>query len=326
MSNPAEKIGVGLRSPAPISSAAADRLGDYYDRLGLWNALARPFGYGGGSAELTVHRPLADPQRGGRTTTTRVHDLIAESLPALPHARILDAGCGLGGTMLDFVRRYDGTAVGLTLSGSQHRRALDAVRERGLDTRIDVRLQSYDSPPSGPFDLVIAIESLAHSASPATSAAALAAVLRPGGVFAIVDDMPLPAADDCEDFRAFKQGWHTPVVWPHGRYVDAFDELGLTLRVDLDLTPQLRVRALERIRRMEIANRWLRRVVPLAEARAVLDSHHGGLALERLYRRELMQYRLLVAQKAGSDSGVRPISRTGAEAFATAKMASDPGV
>jgi hypothetical protein len=32
----------------------------------------------------------------------------------------------------------------------------------------------------------------------------------------------------------------------------------------------------------------------------MLDSYRGGLALERLYRRKLVQYRLLVACRAGS--------------------------
>jgi SAM-dependent methyltransferase len=286
-----------VSDPSNPSETSAS-LGNYYDALSRWTSLARPFGYGGGVEDFTVHRRLADPRLGGRPTTTRVHDVIAESLPLLSHPRILDAGCGLGGTMLDFVRRYDGTAVGLTLSDTQRRRALDAARALKVGARIDVRIQTYDAPPAGPFDLVVAIESLAHSAAPGTSVAALAAALRPGGVLAIVDDMPLPAALDTEDFDAFKRGWLAPVVWPHARFLEAFEEAGLRLLVDRDMTHALRVRTLEQIRRLTLANRWLHRVVPSQRWCSVLDSHHGGLALERLYRREEMQYRLLVARRA----------------------------
>ena len=288
-------------SDSSTSSETSNSLGNYYDVLSVWTSLARPFGYGGGVEELTVHRRLADPRRGGRPTTTRVHDVIAESLPALSCPRILDAGCGLGGTMLDFVRRYDGTAVGLTLSDTQRRRALHAARVRGLDARIDVRVQSYDAPPVGPFDLVVAIESLAHSVSPEKSVAALAAILRPGGVLAIVDDMPLPAALETEDFHAFKRGWLAPVVWSRARFLEALGEAGLEVLVDRDVTQELRVRTLDQARRLTFANRWLRRVVPSKRWRSVLDAHHGGLALERLYRRKSMQYRLLVAKRAAND-------------------------
>jgi hypothetical protein len=64
-------------------SAPSSALGVYYDRLSLWTWLARPFGYGGGSAQLTLHRLLSDPRAGGRPTATRVHDVIADALPSL---------------------------------------------------------------------------------------------------------------------------------------------------------------------------------------------------------------------------------------------------
>jgi hypothetical protein len=51
--------------------------------------------------------------------------------------------------------------------------------------------------------------------------------------------------------------------------------------------------------RLETLNRILHRVAPSAALRALLDSYHGGLALERLYRHGLMSYRLVVASKAG---------------------------
>jgi hypothetical protein len=39
------------------------------------------------------------------------------------------------------------------------------------------------------------------------------------------------------------------------------------------------------------------RLIPSAALRQVLDSHQGGLALERLTRNGLVRYRLLVARK-----------------------------
>src|SRR5262245_42690911 len=91
----------------------------YYDRLSRWNTVARLFGYGGGRESLTVHRALADPRFAGRPTPTRVHDLIAGDVPPLGGALALDAGCGLGGTMLDLSERLQCRFVGLTLSPRQ---------------------------------------------------------------------------------------------------------------------------------------------------------------------------------------------------------------
>ena len=93
--------------------------------------------------------------------------------------RVLDAGCGFGGVMIDLVGRFGGSAVGLTLSrcagagGPAGRRPSRAV---GVASSVLVR--TYDDPPVGPFDLVVAVESLAHSPDPARSLDALDEVPR----------------------------------------------------------------------------------------------------------------------------------------------------
>ncbi|MEQ1758929.1 MAG: class I SAM-dependent methyltransferase [Vicinamibacterales bacterium] len=279
------------------TSQAQTDLGTYYDRLGLWTTLMRPFGYGGGSAQLTVHRLLADPLAGGRPTATRLHDLIVSRLPVHERPRMLDAGCGLGGTMLDLTERWGGSAVGLTLSQTQRDSALRAAAARGLAQRVDARVQSYDHPPAGPFDVIVAIESLAHSVSPWTSVAALARVLAPGGFFVIVDDMPEPAALGSSTLQAFREGWRAPVVWGRRQYLEAFGAERLALVTDDDLTGESRLRTLAQIGRMERLNRVARTLAP-ARWRVVLDSYYGGLALERMYREGLMRYRMLIARRS----------------------------
>ncbi len=286
-----------MQDGSPRQTDVRSGIGNYYDRLSVWTSLARPFGYGGGSEQLTVHRMLADPRAGGRATATRVHDLIVESLPRLEHPRILDAGCGLGGTLLDLASRYDGTAVGLTLSDVQRAGATRAAAARGMSERVDVRVQSYDTPPDGPFELIVAVESLAHSSDPGRSVTALARVLAPGGTLLVVDDMPEPGAIGSRDLQSFRDGWHAPVVWTRTDYLAAFAAHRLRVVADRDLSGESAVRTLAQIARMERLNR-LARAVAGSRWRVVLDSYYGGLALERLYRHGLMRYRLLAAASA----------------------------
>lgn len=271
--------------------------GIYYDRLLRWTAVARLLGYGGGRDTLTVHRALADPGLGGKPTPTRLHDVLVESLPPLASPRVLDAGCGLGGTLLHLAQRLGGTFTGLTLSEQQARIGREAAARAGLQDRIDIHVRSYDSPPEQQFDLIVAIESLAHSPDPATSVRALASRLAPGGVMAIVDDKPEAAAHGSRDLALFKSGWRLPVLWGSEHYDAALREHGLTPIANHDLTPHVRPRSLGQIRRLELLNRLAHRIVPNEGFRAMLDSYHGGLALERLYRRALMKYRLLIAQR-----------------------------
>jgi SAM-dependent methyltransferase len=271
--------------------------GAYYDRLSRWTTWLAALGYGGGRRTLTAHRALADPRSGGRPTFTRLHDVLAAALPSPLRGRVLDAGCGLGGTMLDLAARGSATFVGLTLSERQAAVARRAAAKGGLESRIEVRTDSYDTPPAGPFDLVVAIESLAHSAQPAKTVAALAAQLAPGGRLAIVDDMPTDEAQDTQDLALFKSGWRLPALPTAAELAAALARCGLTVAADHDLTAELRPRTLARIAQLEALNRALHRFVPAASWRALLDSYHGGLALERLYRHGLMHYRFMLARK-----------------------------
>jgi SAM-dependent methyltransferase len=279
----------------PRTSAAA--LGGYYDRLSRWTASAHRVGYGGGHDKLTVHRALADPRAGGRPTVTRLHDVLLAALPAPPSGHVLDAGCGLGGTMLDLARRCSARFTGVTLSERQAAVGRAAVVKAGLAGRIAIEVGSYDAPPPGPFDLAIAIESLAHSPDPETSIGAIGARLAPRGLLAIVDDMPDPQARGTRDLAWFQSGWQAPVLPGAAQLEAMLAGHGLAIVADRDLTDELRHRTLARIAQLERLNRVLRRFAPSGGIGELLDSYRGGLALERLYRFALMRYRLIVAEK-----------------------------
>lgn len=284
----------------PLVAAAGGRgvaLASYYDRLASWTAAARYLGYGGGRQSLTVHRALADPKAGGEPTPERLHDVLLATLGAPPSGHVLDAGCGLGGTMLDLAGRSSARFTGLTLSGRQAEIARAGVAKAELASRIAIHVGSYDAPPEGPFDLVLAIESLAHSPHPAASVAALAARLPPGGRFAIVDDMPEAAALGMRDLALFQAGWHAPALAGAAELAATLVRCGLVIVADRDLTGELRPRPLERIARLEAVNRLLHRLAPTAALKTLLDSYRGGLALERLYRSSSIRYRLILAER-----------------------------
>ncbi len=272
-------------------------LARYYDRLSWWNGLARFIGHGGGREHFTVHRALADPSADGQPTATRLHDVLRQFLPSGRPIALLDAGCGDGGTMMDLARTHHGNFLGVTLSARQVARATAAVHACGLAARVGVIRASYDQPPAGPFDVIIAVESLAHSADPGASIRALSAALAPGGRLIVVDDMPVTDPGD-DDLAAFKRGWRCPVLWSAESYRGACAACGLELIAERDLTEAVRPRDAGTLAQLTRLNRLAHAVVPIPAFRMVMESHHGGLALERLYRRGAMSYRLMVASRS----------------------------
>ncbi len=95
----------------------------------------------------------------------------------------------------------------------------------------------------------------------------------------------------------FKAGWQCPVLWSEREYLAAFQALGFEMMTRADLSSQCRPRTLARITQLSVLNRLTRRLAGDRPLGAVMDSHMGGLALERMIRRGQIKYRMLVARK-----------------------------
>src|SRR4029453_12219333 len=100
------------------------------------------------------------------------------ALADLRNPRVLDAGCGLGGTTFYLHADRGGRYDGITLSADQRARAEREALRRGVADACRFHVRSYDDDlralaPDG-VDLVIAIESLAHAPDPPRPLAHLA--------------------------------------------------------------------------------------------------------------------------------------------------------
>lgn len=285
-----------------MSSAGADPpISQYYDWLSRFHQFVQFIGHRGGFAPLTVHR-LLESGREDVAPADVIHERILSAIGTLRSPRVVDAGCGMGGTILYLHARLGGEYDGLTLSRVQQARASREARRRGVSGVCRFHLRDYDLPletlvPGG-VDLVIAIESLAHSKDPRRTIANLSAALRSGGRLLIVDDVPRDViATDDVDFAAFKTGWACERIATETALTTAMEHAGLTIERDEDLTPLVKKRDPAELERLIKSNRRWRSVIGANRAGALVDSLHGGLMLERLYHRSLVRYRLIAARR-----------------------------
>jgi cyclopropane-fatty-acyl-phospholipid synthase len=110
-------------------------------------------------------------------------DLVCRKLGIEPGGRHLDIGCGWGSLSLHAAEHYGARVVGVTISSEQKAFIDNRIRERGLEDRVEIRLQDYREVPDGPFDTVSSIEMGEHvgKANYPTFTAQIHALLRPGG-------------------------------------------------------------------------------------------------------------------------------------------------
>ena len=117
-----------------------------------------------------------------------VHELVRwsglDQLP--PGSRVLDVGCGIGGSARILARDYGFDVLGISISPGQIARA-QALTPTGLSCGFAV-MDALDLQLSdGSFDAVWSVEAGPHMPDKQRYADELLRVLRPGGVLAVAD-------------------------------------------------------------------------------------------------------------------------------------------
>jgi len=84
-------------------------------------------------------------------------DLICRKLDLQPGEKVLDIGCGWGGTAKFMAERYDVDVVGVTISSSQ----ATLAREKCRGLPIEIRLQDYRDL-DGQFDKIVSVGMFEH--------------------------------------------------------------------------------------------------------------------------------------------------------------------
>lgn len=280
-----------------------ETVADYYDA-----STSRFLVVGGSGRSLAIHRQLwgdgvTNAEQAAAHVNSVVLQVAQDNLRGAPN-RVIDLGCGVGGTILHLAALWPETQfVGITISGAQVRRGSSEIQSRRLSHRC--RLVQGDfahAADVAPADLVIAIESHVHAASLEAFLAAARLHLAPEGVLLIVDDMLLtPEADlsgpEARLLAAFRKGWRLGHVPDRNSVLARAEAQGFDVIAFQDLTPFLR---LDRLR-----DRVLHVAGPIADRVGLnrwplFGNMIGGDALTRSYRSGTMGYTLVGLRKRGN--------------------------
>jgi tocopherol O-methyltransferase len=100
--------------------------------------------------------------------------------------RILDIGCGFGGSSLYLAKKYGASTTGITISPVQVQMAKEAAAKTNLDASF-LLMDAEDMQFAQPFDLLWSVESISHYHDPRKFFASAVKFLKPGGCFALTD-------------------------------------------------------------------------------------------------------------------------------------------
>jgi tocopherol O-methyltransferase len=113
-----------------------------------------------------------------------------------PDSRLLDIGCGFGGTSIYLAKQYAISATGITISPVQVEMANREAKRRSVSAKfllMDAEAMNFPEP----FDLLWSVESISHYQDIPGFFSSSAKFLKPGGNFALTDwfrkENPTPA-------------------------------------------------------------------------------------------------------------------------------------
>ncbi len=115
-------------------------------------------------------------------------DLVCHKIGLEPGVRFLDVGCGWGSLSLHAAEHFGAQVTGVTIAAEQKRFIDQRIKERGLEDRVEIRLQDYREIPevtggTSPFGAVASIEMGEHVGEQnyGTYAQVLHDAVQPGG-------------------------------------------------------------------------------------------------------------------------------------------------
>lgn len=120
----------------------------------------------------------------------RMIDVIVAPAGIRAHHRVVDAGCGIGGTAIRLVRAHGCTVTGINIARLQLEIAEQKVRDAGLTERIGFAYAdcSQHLPfADGSIDIVVNIESACHYSDRARFLREVHRILKPGGRIVAMD-------------------------------------------------------------------------------------------------------------------------------------------
>ena len=214
--------------------------------------------------------------------------------------RVLDLGCGIGGTLLYLAARIAVDGIGVTLSRVGVRIAEGLAHESGLAGRCRFVEANYlDLPEVGDRHVSYAIESFLHGPDAARFFQSASAVMPVGARLIVCDDFVTEDADRSGDRKArrnltdFQQRWYVGSLITTSQAEGYGVNAELRLIEDLDLTPYLRLR--------RPCDRTIAAFVNIGRGLPFRspwwDSWVGGHAIQRCLLTGLIQYRFLVFEK-----------------------------
>ena len=250
-----------------------------------------------------IHYGLRDPWT--RDIADELHNtnrFLAKVAKVDRTSRVLDAGCGIGGSAIWLAEHLGAHVVGLTLSARQARRAALLARRHGVSDRVTFHVGDYERSALADesFDVVWAIESACYAVDKRRFLREAFRLVHPGGRLVVADGFLRrpPHGEEVVAYETFLRGLVLPNLALREEFLAAARATGFVQVEHWDKTAS----AIPSARRMYRRCAAAYPVARLGEAMRLwpallTENIRAGIAQLALVQREVASYDVMCATR-----------------------------
>jgi tocopherol O-methyltransferase len=152
--------------------------------------------------------------------------------------RVLDVGCGMGGSAIFLSEILDAHVTGITISPVQVELGNELARQRGADVQL-VQMDAEALEMKEQFDVVWSVEAISHLNNRRDCLQSLARVLEHGGQFVIADWFKSPAAiagQERQFLEPIERAMLVPKLEEPGAYAEYISQAGFAVTLIEDFS------------------------------------------------------------------------------------------
>ncbi len=169
---------------------------------------------------------------------------VAAKVPFKPGDKVLDAGCGVGGSSIWLAQNFDVEVTGITLTASQIPKAEAYARKKGVADKVTFKEADYTQTPFADetFDVVWGLESICYAVNKADFVREAYRVLKKGGHIVVADGFANKddfTADEWRYVQAFLDGCVVPNLATVNEFRSAMESSNFNDVEYTDITPQV---------------------------------------------------------------------------------------
>lgn len=286
----------GELSDEQLQADAAKHYDDcYHDYLFAWcnrDNLALHYGYWDSDLPYDQHQALLNKNQ-----------VLYDKAGITPGDKVLDAGCGIGGSSIWMAREQGNAVTGITISDQQAAYAREHARRHGVADKVTFEVADFCATPfaDASFDVVWALESSCHALNKGDFLREAWRVLKPGGRIVVCDGFLLQREFDERQWQAVVtclNGWAVPNLCARDEFSRLLSDQGFEAVLCHDITSQTlasadyMLKVAKRLQPVQKISQWLG-----LRTKAQTANYLVGLAQHVLFSERLTEYCIFTAEK-----------------------------